>query len=389
MTKKIFYEDAYRTQYRANIIERIEDGKHYKLVCDATIFYPEGGGQPSDRGTINGIEVLDVQEQDGIILHIMTDKVQGEIAEMSIDWQRRFDFMQQHTGEHLLSGIILRECGGNNRGFHMGADFVTIDIDIPKMSWEMLGEIEEKVNAKIAEKTIVQDAITNREGLSRFPIRKEIKAQGDIRVVTIEGADCCACCGTHTSNLSEVGMLKILKTEQYKGMTRIHFVCGNRASKDYAKRFEITRELKKQLNADEERIVERVVALKNELEKAKFELYHNRQFLAKYMAKECLQENTQELLIKNFEQADYDLLMLLAEQLRGNYPTMILSSGDGRVVAETKKTLDMGALFKEALAKTDGKGGGKGSKAQAMFEDMQNMESFIRILKEKIEKADE
>ncbi len=385
MTKKIFYEDAYRTQYRANIIKRIEDGKHYELICDATIFYPEGGGQPSDKGTINGVEVLDVQEKDGIIHHIMADKVQGEIAEMSIDWQRRFDFMQQHTGEHLLSGIILRECGGNNRGFHMGADFVTIDIDIPKMSWETLGEIEEKVNAKIAEKTVVQDAITNREGLSRFPIRKEVKAQGDIRVVTIEGADCCACCGTHTSNLSEVGMLKILKTEQYKGMTRIHFVCGNRACKDYIQRFEITRELKKQLNADEERIVERVVALKDELEKAKFELYHNRQLITKYMANECLQENTQELLIKNFERADYDLLMLLAEQLRGHYPTMILSSGDGRVVAETKKTLDLGALFKEALAKTGGKGGGKGPKAQAMFEDAQNMESFIQILKERID----
>lgn len=384
MTIKKFYEENDLTEYEAKIIEIIAEKDHFRIITDATIFYPEGGGQPSDHGTINGIEVFDVQEKDGVIYHYMKEKPTGEAACMKIDWERRYDFMQQHTGEHVLSGMIHSEYGGNNRGFHLGAQLTTIDIDIPQMSRELLREIEQKVNRKISEDIAVRADITDRERLSEHTIRKEVSAKGDIRVITIDGADCCACCGIHVKSLAEVKFLKIIKTEQYKGMTRIGFVCGDRAVADYNRRFEITEKLRRELNADDEHITERVIRMKEESEEMKHALYGQKLLFAKYLAKDLMREQNKNIF-KIFDDVDFDTLLHIGEQIEKQCDCSVLASAlDGRLIA-TATTTDLGILFREELRRFGGKGGGKGKKAQAMFDDRENQYRFVEFLKQKIQ----
>ncbi len=454
MSIKKYYHDSYRTDYTAKILEVLEENERILVVTDETIFYPEGGGQPADCGTINDIEVLDVQERDGVIYHMLSEKPVGSFAQMKIDWDRRYDLMQQHTGEHLVSGLFLKLLGGNNKGFHLGADFVTIDIDIPKLGWEQLMIVENAANQKISENVLIQETLTDLAGLAEFPIRKQISAEGELRVVTIEDVDCCACCGTHVRSLAEVGMVKILKTEQYKGMTRIHLVCGKRAQQDYVQRFEITRELKRLLNADEERIVERTVHQKEEIDRLKKNLYEQKKLLAGLVAEACVQEKENQLtkeakehnvqgagseryreekdiveddrkiraeetksadntqagnsempidnkpadikegncqaedkqkgggLFKIFDDYDAELLSMLEGHLVQYFDTIVLGSGvDKKVLAFTKVDVDMGAIFKENLAKFSGRGGGKGARAQAMFAEEESLRAFVDMIK--------
>lgn len=380
MTNKVFYEDAYRKEFEALITDIVKEDNCFKIITDRTIFYPEGGGQSADRGSINGLEVFDVQEKDGVIHHYMKEKPQDKIAKMQIDWDRRYDLMQQHTGEHVLSGLILSEYGGNNRGFHMGAELVTIDIDIPKMSWEILEDIEQKVNRKITEDLLVRSETTDRQNLSKYNIRKEISAEGEIRVVMIGDVDCCACCGIHVRSLAEVKMLKILKTEQYKGMTRISFVCGDRAVRDYTKRFDITKELRQELNADEDHILERVLQIKKDLEESRQDLYGNKKLLAKYISRDLLRER-KENIFRCFEDIDYETILHIGDFLEKDIESFVLASKiDGRMIAMTKKEEDLGQLFKEGFQLIGGKGGGKGSKAQAIFTSEETQDEFFEFL---------
>ena len=385
MTKKIYYADPYKTEHEATILGLLDEEGKILLVTDESIFYPEGGGQPADHGTINGIEVLDVQESDGIIYHQLAGRPVGDLAQMKIEWARRYDLMQQHTGEHLLSGLFLKELGGSNKGFHLGADFVTIDIDIPKLSWEQLMRVENLANRKILENKAIREEMTDRSGLARFPIRKQVTAEGELRIVSIADADCCACCGTHVRSLAEVGTIKILKTEQYKGMTRIHFVCGMRAQQDYARRFEITRDLKRLLNADEERIVERVMLQKEEMERIKKRLYEQKLLLAEFIAKQCMEENEGNSIFRIFESYDSEQLALVENILNRHYDTIVLGSGvEKKLMAFTKTQVDFGMIFKENLVRFGARGGGKGARAQAVFENADAMEHFVQALRERI-----
>lgn len=386
MTIKKYYEDPYLQEYQARVLDIIPQDGYYKVITDETIFYPEGGGQPADHGTIDGVRIFDVQEKDGVIYHYAEDRPAEGIVHMKIDWARRYDLMQQHTGEHVLSGMILRECAGNNKGFHLGAELVTIDIDIPKMSRELLDRIEEKVNQKILQDIAVRSDITDADGLSGFPIRKQIAAEGDIRVVSIEGTDCCACCGIHLRSLAEVRMLKIIKTEQYKGMTRMSFVCGERAVRDYNKRFEITRTLRQEMNSDDEHLLERIIQTKKDLEQAKEEIYGYKLMIAKHLAKECRSASNGSVF-ELFDEIDHEILLHLGDILQTDHESLVLGSvKDGRLIARTKKDIDLGLLFKEGIKDIGGKGGGKGPNAQAIFPNTDMQKRFIAFLKQELER---
>lgn len=385
MTKKIYYDNAYLKEWKSEIIEIQEENEKYYAILDSTIFYPEGGGQPGDTGTINGIRVLDVKEKNDIIYHQMAAPVAVGPADLAIDWERRYDFMQQHTGEHLLSGIILKEYGGNNKSFHMGADFVTIDIDIKSMSNEMLDHVESLVNQAIYKGIQLEQIHTDKDNLSLHNPRKDITAQGSIRVVKIPGYDVCACCGTHVDNIAQVGILKILKTEAYKGMTRISFVAGERAYKDYVQRFEIIRELKMQLQSDENSIIHHVQRLKNELSEMKFQLQEEKQRLANRIAEEWLAEEymaeEKSSIYRVYEDLDKEHLGKIMEKIKDKADTAVLGSGkDNRLIAYSK-TLDIGKLLKEEIKQYHGKGGGRGGYGEASFTNPQDLASFVVYLK--------
>ena len=237
-TQKYYEADAYRREADAVILAAEPDGRGGgKLALDGTVFYPEGGGQPADHGTLTlpdgaRLTVTDVHEQGGVIWHrvdaLPDTAAPGTTVTGRIDWAWRFDKMQQHTGEHILSGILHQMFGAENVGFHIGSDAVRMDTSVP-ISAEGLREAELAANRIVWQNVPVLITYPTREELTRMTYRSKKEIEGQVRIVTIPGADVCACCGTHTAATGAVGQIKILAAENYKGGVRLSIVCGERA----------------------------------------------------------------------------------------------------------------------------------------------------------------
>ena len=237
-TQKYYEADAYRCEADAVILAAEPDGRGGgKLALDGTVFYPEGGGQPADHGTLTlpdgaRLTVTDVHEQGGVIWHrvdaLPDTAAPGTAVTGRIDWAWRFDKMQQHTGEHILSGILHQMFGAENVGFHIGSDAVRMDTSVP-ISAEGLREAELAANRIVWQNVPVLITYPTREELARMTYRSKKEIEGQVRIVTIPGADICACCGTHTAATGAVGQIKILAAENYKGGVRLSIVCGERA----------------------------------------------------------------------------------------------------------------------------------------------------------------
>ena len=213
---ELFYQDAYLKEFDAKVIRCTACKNGFDVVLEDTAFYPEGGGQPFDTGTLDGIEVFNVQrDQHDVIHHYVKEALdEGKVVHGVIDWNRRFDFMQNHSGEHIISGLIHKHFGYENVGFHMG-EVIQIDISGP-LNWEQLMMIEREANDIIYQNIPVQITYPNNDELENIPYRSKKELQGKVRIVTIENADICACCGTHVRNTGEIGLIKILSFMKHK-----------------------------------------------------------------------------------------------------------------------------------------------------------------------------
>lgn len=248
MTEKLYYQDAYATKFTAKVLECTEDNQGYKVVLDRTLFYPEGGGQPADMGTLGGVNVLDVHEKNDIITHTTDKPLEvGAEVEGEIDWERRFDLMQNHSGEHILSGVICGKYGCDNVGFHMGKEIITIDLNT-KIPETDLPWLEEKANEAIWTNAPVGIRYPSREELDALEYRSKKELEGQVRIVNVGEYDCCACCGTHVKLAGEIGQIKIIGAQNYKGGTRLELLCGKRALQDYQKKNDVANEAGKLLS---------------------------------------------------------------------------------------------------------------------------------------------
>ena len=228
-TEKLYYADPFRTAFTATVLscEAVIDA--WRVVLDRTAFYPEGGGQPADRGTLGPARVLDVHEKDGVVFHTCDAPVEtGSTVTGAVDWARRFDHMQQHSGEHILSGILCADYHCDNVGFHLGADTVTIDYNAD-LSWEQVLAAEGRANAVIWADAAVDVAYPDPEELAALDYRSKKALTGQVRIVTFPGADCCACCGTHVRRAGQVGLVKVLSCQKFREGVRLEIVCGGRA----------------------------------------------------------------------------------------------------------------------------------------------------------------
>lgn len=235
MTEKLYYGNQYQTEGTATVLAcRPVEAKQnaaacWEVVLDRTVFYPTGGGQPCDLGTLNGVPVTDVSERGEEIVHRVTASLPtGSEAVMAVDWDRRFDLMQQHSGEHLISGVIHSRFGYENVGFHMGADFVTIDFS-GMLTPEELSAVEAEANEWVWKNVPIEIAYPDAEALKTIPYRSKKELTGQVRIVTIPGADICACCGTHVSNTGEIGLIKIFSCVKFHDGVRLELLCGRRA----------------------------------------------------------------------------------------------------------------------------------------------------------------
>lgn len=228
-TEKLYYEDPFMRSFAATVLSCEEAKGGCAIVLDRTAFYPEGGGQPYDTGVLGGAKVLAVHEKGGIITHLCDRPLPvGASVEGRIDWARRFDHMQQHSGEHICSGLICERFRCDNVGFHMGADTVTIDYNAD-ISWEALLEIEEEANRYICEDHAIDIHFYRGAELEKVEYRSKKPLEGDVRIVTFPGADCCACCGTHVMRSGQVGIVKFLSVQKFREGVRIELLCGGRA----------------------------------------------------------------------------------------------------------------------------------------------------------------
>ena len=229
--RKLYYEDSHRKDFTATVTGCEEVKSGWEVILDATAFYPEGGGQPWDMGVLGDAKVLSVREKDERIIHLCDKPLAvGSAVEGQIDWDRRLDFMQQHSGEHMVSGVIHKRYGYHNVGFHMGADVVTIDFDgaIPQ---EDLQEIEDTVNAGIWADFPVKCWYPAEEELPSVPYRRKRDLPWPVRIVEFPDFDICACCGTQVKRTGEIGLVKLLSCVKFHEGVRIEMVCGNRALK--------------------------------------------------------------------------------------------------------------------------------------------------------------
>ena len=228
-TEKLFYEDVYCKNFRAKVLS-CTPGKHgFDVVLDRTAFYPEGGGQPGDTGSLSGVRVTDTHEAGGEIIHYCQTPLEvGSEVEGCIDWERRLGLMQMHSGEHILSGIVHRRFGYDNVGFHMGADMVTIDFS-GMLTEDDLKQIEREANEVVWENREIRISFPPEEELEQIPYRSKKALTGSVRIVTIENADICACCGTHVTRTGEIGLIKIFSCVKFHEGVRLEILCGMRA----------------------------------------------------------------------------------------------------------------------------------------------------------------
>ncbi len=228
-TTKLYYEDPFLQGFTAAVTSCEEGKGGYLVTLDRTAFYPEGGGQPYDTGVLGEAKVLEVHDKNGVITHLCNKPLAvGASVEGKIDWARRFDHMQQHSGEHICSGLICERFRCDNVGFHMGTDTVTIDFNAD-ISWEELMEIEEAANRYICEDHPIDIRFYRGAELDKVEYRSKKPLEGDVRIVAFPGADCCACCGTHVVRSGQVGLVKFLSVQKFREGVRIELLCGDRA----------------------------------------------------------------------------------------------------------------------------------------------------------------
>jgi alanyl-tRNA synthetase len=229
MTEKLYYADPFLQEFTATVesCEQVKDG--FLVTLDRTAFYPEGGGQPADHGKLGETQVTDTKEKDGVIVHLCDKPLPvGEAVHGQIDFARRFDLMQQHSGEHIVSGIICEKFSCDNVGFHIGHDLVTIDFNTV-LTWEDVQQVEALANQYIWEDHTIQITHPSPDELEKLSYRSKKALTGDVRIVTWPGADCCACCGTHVQSSGQVGLVKLLSCQKFREGVRIELAAGGRA----------------------------------------------------------------------------------------------------------------------------------------------------------------
>lgn len=285
-TIRLYDADAYQTEFEATVLacEKVEkkDGRVYQVWLDQTLFFPEEGGQSPDMGTIDGVEVLDVQIKNEVITHTLAAPLTvGATVKGVVDWKHRFYNMQQHSGEHIFSGIVHNRFGYDNVGFHLSDSIVTMDFN-GVITPEEITEIEEKVNQAIIENIPVEVTYPSKEELKELDYRSKIEIEGQVRIVTIPGYDVCACCAPHVRRTGEIGSLKVMNVQSYKGGVRVSILCGFRALDAFRQKADIITELMAEFSTSQDAILDNVKKLKGANQTMKNQLAAAKQELMEY-----------------------------------------------------------------------------------------------------------
>lgn len=406
-TVKLYQKNQYLKSCKAKLVDVTQSKNCFILVLDQTIFFPTGGGQSCDRGKIHNLEVVNVYEKEGIIFHEVqcnNSNIVWNIGDevcCEIDWEHRFLNMQRHCGEHILSGIFYREYGGINRGFHMGETYMTIDIslegnpEIEILTWQMVKKAEEYANQVIwSNAPISIHHFETREEAANLPLRKALAIDEDISIVCVgdinNPADCVACCGTHPSTAGQVGLVKILKVESYKGMFRVYCEAGKKAMGIFDTYHEIISRLNNKYSASPDDLLDKMAAQEEKAKAVRTELHTLKQsvikdrvasVLADLESISALTENKR-ILIKEYDDMKVDDLLNIGRPLISQLSQLliIVSRPDKTILLFSDGKIDCGKLVKENASIYQGKGGGNNTNARAIFPKEESIDTFIDLL---------
>lgn len=361
MTEKLFYKDSFMKSFHATVISCEPDGDRYQAVLDRTAFFPEGGGQYADTGKLGEVNVLDVQEKDGQILHYIDAPLTvGEEVYGEIDWKLRFSRMQQHTGEHVMTGLIHNKYGYDNVGFHVNDEICTLDMNGP-LTKEQLFEIETLANEAVHADVPVNVLYPTKEELETLEYRSKIEILGQVRIISIPGYDVCACCAPHLHSTGEIGMIKIVNTMNYKGGVRINIACGDRALEDYRRKEEIVKNIMFELSSKEELVAEAVKRMKEDNQLLKLKLEKAQKDMLGFKAA-GIEEGQPKVCLFESELSGNGPRELMNMVLDRNAEICAVFCGtdeDGYRYVIGSRSADVRALGKKINEAFQGKGGGK------------------------------
>ena len=357
--KKLYYADSHLKEFTAVVTGCAEVKGGWAVTLDATAFYPTGGGQECDLGILGGANVLDVKEQGEDIIHLCDAPLEvGSRVDGAIDWQRRFDHMQQHSGEHLVMGQIFQKFGYHNVGFHMGGHLVTIDLNGP-VTWDDLMEIEEKTNAIICQNIPVKTWYPSPEELPSVQYRSKKALPWPVRIVEFAGQDVCACCGTHVKYTGEIGLVKFVSCIKFKEGVRIEMASGKRAMDLYRNIFEQNRQVSQTFSA---KILETGAAAQKFNDMLIQEKFRSVGLQRKVFAAIAESYTGKETAIHFEEGLQPGAVRELADTIAEKAGTAIVYSGSddaGYAICIISKTADTNALGKAMNQALNGRGGGK------------------------------
>lgn len=389
MTQKLYDQNSHQTQATARVAACTPVEGGFDVLLDQTVLFPEGGGQPCDTGWIGDARVLSCREDHGEVVH-KTDRALtvGETVSVRLDWARRFDFMQQHTGEHLLSFAFYKLFEAANIGFHLALDYATIDFDKP-LSREQIAEAELLANSYVWRNLPVKTAFyDSEEDVKSLPLRKHAEGlTAPIRIVSIEDADMCTCCAPHCALTGEIGSIFVLDAAGYKGGTRVTFLCGERALKRHRAEHDDLDAIGRRFSTARENAVSAVAKLSDEygaLKKRERELAKELNgFLSNELRSSAKQAGKFRVAVRLFSGIDAGRLKDLAQcAAEPGLLAVLFSQLDGKlsyVLASGEKfPLDVGELIPAVNAATGGKGGGRGTLAQGMAQSDSGAEETVK-----------
>jgi len=380
VTSRLYYDDSYTTEFTARILERITVDDHPAVVLDRTYFYPAGGGQPADTGWLGGVEVIDVftREEDHVVIHMLSQEIFGEIVTGLINWARRFDYMQQHTGQHMLTQGFVEAASANTISFHLSPNSLTIDVDAANILSEIVERIENRVNQIVQENRPVTARIVEPDEAQQLGARiRRIPghlATGGLRVIEVQDFDITACGGTHVARTGEIGLIKIFKVDNYKGGSRVEFACGGRALSDYCQKHNAMTTLASSLAVGVTEIPAAIERLRTDFKAAQSDLKRARAALSQFEVPALLasaeEHNDFRITCRVFDDRDAGDVRALASKLV-QHPGIVALLGVAGEKAQifcarsTDVTINMNRALQAALRELgDARGGGRPDFAQ-------------------------
>ena len=382
-TKKLYFDDPYQIEFNSKVVRKFIHNNQPAVIIAQTCFYPESGGQPSDKGTINGIEVTGVIEEDKNIIHLLDREVESDEIQGKIDWETRFDHMQQHAGQHVLSQSFYELVGGETLSFHMGNESSTVEINVRSISEQEVAEVEKLANSIVFQNKEIKSYFVSEDQIGDVPLRGLLKKSGRIRVVEVSGFDYTACGGTHPKSTGEIGMIKILKQERIRNNIKFEFLCGNRALRDYIAKNKILNQVAVKFSVNEQELPLAAEKLFSDFQTLKKTNKKIQRRFFRIEAREFIREAKEHFIHHVFTDKTPEEMRFLALNIIET-PGLVVILGlkkDEKVHVVLARSddcdIDMRELVPIVAEKINGKGGGRPAFVEIAGDDPQDLEVAV------------